>query len=85
MYNLATKRSGTLYVGVTSSLVHRIWQHKNELVEGFTERYGAKTLVWCEVHESMESAMAREMAIKEWKRARKLELIQNSTPAWREV
>ena len=58
--------NGTLYLGVTSNLVQRIWQHKNDFVEGFTKRYGVHTLVWFEGHESMESAIAREKAIKEW-------------------
>ena len=66
VYILASKRNGTLYLGVTSNLVQRIWQHKNDFVEGFTKRYGVHTLVWFEAHESMESAIARETAIKEW-------------------
>ena len=74
--------NGTLYVGVTSNLVQRIWQHKNDLVEGFTKRYGVHTLVWFEPHESMESAIAREKAIKEWKRVWKVELIENGNPTW---
>ena len=70
VYILASKRNGTLYLGVTSNLVQRIWQHKNDYVEGFTKRYGVHTLVWFEPHESMESAIAREKAIKEWKSRR---------------
>ncbi len=66
VYILASKPHGTLYLGVTSNLVQRTWQHKNDLVEGFTKRYGVHTLVWFEAHESMESAIAREKAIKEW-------------------
>jgi putative endonuclease len=73
---------GTLYVGVTSDLVQRGWQHKNEEVEGFTKRYGVHTLVWYELHDSMESAIRREKTIKEWKRAWKLELIENANPEW---
>ena len=69
---LASNRNGTPYVGVTSNLVQRIWQHKNDLVEGFTKRYRVHTLVWYEVHESMESAISREKRIKGWKRAWKL-------------
>ena len=65
VYILASKRNGTLYVGATSDLVQRIWQHKNDFSEGFTQRYGVHTLVWLEAHESMESAIAREKAIKE--------------------
>ena len=85
VYILASKRNGTLYVGVTSNLVQRIWQHKNDLVEGFTKRYGVHTLVWFEAHESMESAIAREKAIKEWKRVWKVELIENGNPTWRDL
>ncbi len=85
VYILASKRNGTLYVGVTSDLVQRIWQHKNDLVEGFTKRYGVHTLVWCEVHESMESSIAHEKAIKEWKRVWKLELIEKRNPTWRDL
>lgn len=85
VYILASKRNGTLYLGVTSNLVQRIWQHKNDYVEGFTKRYGVHTLVWFEPHESMESAIAREKAIKEWKRVWKVELIENGNPTWRDL
>ena len=69
VYLLASKRNGTLYAGVTSDLIQRIWQYKNDLVEGFTKRYGVHTLVWYEVCDTMEAAITREKAIKEWKRA----------------
>ena len=85
VYILASKRNGTLYVGVTSDLVQRIWQHKNDFVEGFTKRYGVHTLVWFEAHDSMESAIAREKAIKEWKRLWKVELIEQGNPTWRDL
>ena len=85
VYILASKRNGTLYLGVTSNLVQRIWQHKHDFVEGFTKRYGVHTLVWFEGHESMESAIAREKAIKEWKRVWKVELIENGNPTWRDM
>ena len=85
VYILASKRKGTLYLGVTSNLVQRIWQHKNDYVEGFTKRYGVHTLVWFEPHESMESAIAREKAIKEWKRVWKVELIEKGNPPWRDL
>ena len=77
--------NGTLYLGVTSNLVQRIWQHKNDFVEGFTKRYGVHTLVWFEAHESMESAIAREKAIKEWspdESGWKVELIEKGNPTW---
>ena len=85
VYLLASKRNGTLYVGVTSDLVQRVWQHKNDVVEGFTKRYGVHTLVWFERHETMDSAIAREKAIKEWKRAWKLELVEMNNPTWRDL
>jgi putative endonuclease len=85
VYLLASKRNGTLYVGVTSDLVKRVWQHKNDVVAGFTKRYGVHQLVWFEGHESMESALAREKAIKEWKRQWKLKLIEAVNPEWRDL
>jgi putative endonuclease len=85
VYILANKRNGTLYVGVTSDLVKRVWEHKNNVVKGFTERYGVHQLVWYETHETMESATERESALKNWKRAWKLELIEKSNPNWQDL
>ncbi len=85
VYILASKRNGTLYVGVTSNLIQRVWQHRNDQVEGFTKRYKVHTLVWYETHETMESAIAREKAIKEWQRAWKLELIEAANPGWQDL
>ena len=85
VYLLANKRSGTLYVGVTSNIAQRVWQHKNDLRPGFTSRYGVHRLVWYEAHDTMESAITREKAIKEWKRDWKIELIENSNPSWRDL
>ena len=82
VYILASQRNGTLYVGVTSDLIKRISDHKDDAVEGFTEKYGVHILVWFEQHETMESAISREKAIKEWKRAWKLELIEKMNPEW---
>ncbi len=82
VYILASERNGTLYIGVTSDLIKRVWEHKNDFVDGFTKRYGVHVLVWYEVHETMESAIAREKAIKAWKRTWKLELIEKDNPAW---
>ena len=76
VYILASARNGTLYVGVTSDLLKRVWEHKNDIVEGFTKRYAVHKLVWFEKHETMENAIVREKAIKEWKRKWKLELIE---------
>ena len=80
VYLLASKRNGTLYVGVTSNLLRRVWQHKNDVMEGFTKRYGVHNLVWYESHDTMESAITRENAIKEWKRAWKLSLVEKDNP-----
>ncbi|MDB5799526.1 MAG: Excinuclease subunit domain protein [Rhodocyclales bacterium] len=85
VYILANKRNGTLYIGVTSNLVQRVWQHKEELVEGFTKRYGIKMLIWYEQHSTMESAISHEKALKEWQRAWKLELIETANPQWRDL
>jgi len=85
VYILASSRNGTLYTGVTSNLVQRIWQHKSNLVEGFTKKYGVHTLVWFEPHATMESAIGREKAIKEWHRAWKLKLIESTNPQWRDL
>ena len=82
VYLLASHKNGTLYTGVTSNLVQRIWQHKNDQTDGFAKRYGVHLLVWYEMHDAMESAIAREKAIKEWKRAWKLELIEATNPQW---
>jgi len=85
VYILASKRNGTLYVGVTPNIVQRVWQHKNDFVEGFTKRYAVHTMVWFEVHESMGTVVTREKAIKGWKRAWKLELIEKGNPTWRDL
>ena len=85
VYLLANKRNGTLYVGVTSDLVQRVWQHKNDLVEGFSKRYGVHMLVWYEECGTMEAAISREKANKEWKRAWKIRLIEDRNPEWKDM
>ncbi|MEQ1513404.1 MAG: GIY-YIG nuclease family protein [Lysobacteraceae bacterium] len=85
VYILASRYYGTLYVGVTSDLVQRVWQHKNDIAEGFTKRYRVHDLVWYEVHDTMHSAIAREKAIKEWKRAWKITLIEKGNLRWRDL
>jgi putative endonuclease len=85
VYILASKRNGTLYIGVTSDLVKRIWEHKNNMVSGFTKRHGVHQLVWYELHDSMESAIVREKRLKEWKRTWKLELIESVNPDWQDL
>lgn len=85
VYLLASDRNGTLYCGVTSDLVRRVWQHREHLVEGFTRRYGATRLVWYERHATMASAIVREKRIKRWNRAWKLGLIDAMNPSWRDL
>ncbi len=85
VYILASHRIGTLYVGVTSDLIKRIHQHRNDLVEGFTKRYSVHTLVWFEQHERMESAILREKEIKKWQRHAKIGLIEQTNPEWRDL
>ena len=80
MYILASKTNGTQHIGVTSDLGKRIWEHKNNVVEGFTKRYRVHRSVWYELHETMESAIEREKRLKKWKRAWKLRLIQSTNP-----
>ena len=82
VYILASKRNGTLYVGVTSDLVQRVWQHKNHAMEGFTKQFGVDRLVWYEVHDCMESAIHREKRLKAWKRSWKIQLIEQCNPNW---
>jgi putative endonuclease len=85
VYILASRRNGTLYAGVTSDLLKRVWEHKNDLVKGFTKKYGVHMLVWYEFHESMDSAIQREKKIKKWNRNWKLALIEQSNPQWQDL
>jgi putative endonuclease len=85
VYLLASRRNGTLYVGVTSNLITRTDQHRRSLVPGFTQDYGVRTLVWFEQHATMEHAIIREKRIKKWNRAWKLELIERDNPDWRDL
>jgi putative endonuclease len=85
VYMLASRIGGTLYVGVTSDLIGRVWQHKNHVVKGFTQRYNVALLVCFEEYASAESAITREKQIKEWKRAWKIELIEKSNPYWHDL
>ncbi|HWG11397.1 MAG TPA: GIY-YIG nuclease family protein [Rhodanobacteraceae bacterium] len=82
---LASRRNGTLYIGVTSDLVKRVHEHKTGTVSGFTRRYGVHHLVWFEQHATMESAIAREKAIKGWKRKWKLEPVEKQNPYWHDL
>lgn len=85
VYILASKRNGTLYIGVTSDLRKRVWEHKNDLVEGFTKRYRVHHLVYYELHDDMVSAIEREKQMKKWNRAWKLELIEKHNPGWQDL
>ena len=85
VYILASRRNGTLYIGMTDDLLRRMWEHQNGVVSGFTREYGVKMLVWFEAHESRESAFGRERRLKKWNRAWKLELIERSNPEWKDL
>ena len=85
VYILASGRYGTLYIGVTSSLIRRVWEHREGLVDGFTKQYGVKNLVWFEQHADIYAAITREKQIKEWRRDRKVNLIQKTNPSWRDL
>jgi putative endonuclease len=85
VYILASSERGTLYIGVTSNLGARVHQHRERTTPGFTSRYRVTRLVWYEVHETMESAIAREKALKAWRRAWKIELVESSNPGWRDL
>ena len=85
VYILASAMYGTLYVGVTNDLVHRVWEHKHDVVEGFTLEYGVHRLVWYEVHGSAYEAITREKQIKKWNRDWKVNLIQSFNPDWNDL
>jgi putative endonuclease len=82
---MASGRNGTLYTGVTSDLAGRVYQHRNGLVEGFTKRYGCKLLVWYEADDDLDAARLRELQMKKWKRAWKIELIERHNPQWKDL
>ena len=85
VYILASQRNGTLYIGVTSNLVKRIWEHKINLVEGFTQKYSVHQLVYFEQHQDMLAAITREKQLKKWNRSWKLALIEKNNPDWRNL
>ena len=85
VYILASQRNGTLYIGVTSNLPQRVWQHRENLVEGFSKQYGIHRLVWYEVHSTMAAAIQRERQLKAWKRAWKIRLIEEFNPGWKDL
>ena len=85
VYIMASRRNGTLYLGVTSDLPGRAYQHRNGLIDGFTKRYGCRTLVWYEAHDDIQDARARELQMKKWKRGWKLQAIEGMNPDWRDL
>ncbi|PZN84060.1 MAG: GIY-YIG nuclease [Candidatus Methylumidiphilus alinenensis] len=85
VYMLSSRRNGTLYIGVTSDLIRRVYQHRTEAADGFSKRYGVHDLVWYEVHEMMESAILREKQLKNWSRIAKIRLIEQQNPNWRDL
>jgi putative endonuclease len=85
VYILASKRNGTLYIGVTSDLVGRVWQHKTDAIAGFTSKHGIKVLVYFEMHDTMTAAILRETQMKKWNRAWKLRLIEQDNPTWHDL
>ena len=84
-YILASGRNGTLYVGVTSDLIARMWQHREHVVEGFTSKYGVDKLVWYELHGTMEAAITREKRVKKWNRDWKIRMIEERNPYWNDL
>ena len=85
VYILASQPRGTLYVGVTSDLIQRVWQHKNNLAEGFTQKYGVHTLVYFELHATMYDAISREKQLKAGSRAKKVVLIETTNANWHDL
>ena len=85
VYLMASRRNGTLYTGVTTHLLRRVWEHREGVLEGFTKTYNVKRLVWFEQHASILEAIAREKSIKRWRRAWKLALIERDNPLWRDL
>ena len=85
VYIMANRRNGTIYIGVTSNLPHRAWQHREGLIDGFTRTYGCKMLVWFERHDDIEQAIRREKQMKEWRRAWKLRAIEEMNPDWNDL
>ncbi|NNM78260.1 GIY-YIG nuclease family protein [Sphingomonas sp. ID1715] len=82
VYIMTNKRNGTLYIGVTSDLCQRVWQHREGLIDGFTKKYGLKRLVWFEAYDDIQDARARELQMKEWQRAWKIKRIEEMNPTW---
>jgi len=82
---MASRRNGTLYLGVTSNLIARVYQHRERLIDGFTKEHGCTDLVWYEPHDDVQEARRRELQLKKWKRAWKLDLIEHANPRWKDL
>jgi len=85
IYILASKKNGTLYLGVTNDLAYRVWQHKNDVHDGFTKKYGVHRLVWYEESADIEAAILREKQMKKWRRQWKIDLIEEDNPHWNDL
>jgi len=85
VYMMASKKGGTIYIGVTNDLSHRVWEHKNGITPGFTSKYGCARLVWYETHDDIRDAIRRERTLKRWNRQWKIDLIENINPDWAEL
>ncbi|MCB9962031.1 MAG: GIY-YIG nuclease family protein [Hyphomonas sp.] len=85
VYIMANRRNGTLYAGVTSDLIRRVWEHHEGVVPGFTQKHGCKTLVWYETHDEISAAIAREKSLKSYRRQNKINLIETRNPHWRDL
>jgi putative endonuclease len=85
VYILASRRNGTLYIGMTEDLLRRVWQHREGSVPGFTSKYSVKMLVWYEQHDTRESVLTRQRRLKKWNRGWKLQLIEQMNPTWRDL
>ena len=85
VYIMANRKNGAIYIGVTSDLIKRVYEHREGLIHGFTKRYGCKRLVWFEVYDDLQEARNRELQMKEWKRAWKLRLIEEMNPGWADL
>ena len=85
VYMVASKKDGVIYIGVTSNLIKRIYEHKNNILKGFTSQYHVHKLVWYEIHSTMESAITREKKMKKWQRELKVKLIEKENPNWNDL
>ncbi|MBU8932697.1 MAG: GIY-YIG nuclease family protein [candidate division Zixibacteria bacterium] len=85
VYIMASKRNGTLYIGVSSDLIRRVYEHKNNVADGFTRKHGVHRLVYYEIHQDVHEAITREKQLKKWNRRWKLKLIEKENPGWEDL